>query len=143
MENYQKIIQKTREDKILSADPGELIVMLYDGAIESMLQAVDAFQQNRQDEAIVCINKAQRIMYELEGSLDMSTGEIAKNLSSLYEYSSQCLSDAFMKKKAVFIQPALKVFRELRSAWVKALEQAPKTNNNNAGADCSLFSVAC
>jgi flagellar biosynthetic protein FliS len=75
-----------RNNAVLTASPGQLVLMLYDGAIRSLDVAADAFARPEEDlRRIEAINnsllKAQAILLELRGTLDLEAGGIGRNLS--------------------------------------------------------------
>ena len=81
-----------------TADPGQLLLMLYQGAVRSLdaaeasLAKGDLAAGNRE------IIRTQSILLELLGSLDYSHGDIPQTLSELYTYLYQTLIDANLRK---------------------------------------------
>lgn len=102
-----------------TADPKQLIVMLYDGAIR-FLEASASYMGNFRtyDKANNNMLRAQDIITELMVSLDMERGgEIAKNLLSLYIFMKKELLEANMKKSPEKVYGVIKLLKELKSAW--------------------------
>jgi len=92
--------------------------MLYDGALRFMETGKRAIQTGNRDEQNVALQRAQRIVMELMGALDMEQGgDIAKNLLSLYSYVLNELVSANMKDEVGGIDRAIKVMSDLRESW--------------------------
>ena len=106
-------------NQVETADPKQLVVMLYEGAIrflEEALANIDNFK--KYDLVNNKILRAQDIITELMVSLDMDKGgEIADNLLSLYLYMKKELLEANIKKERESVERVIKMFRELLDAW--------------------------
>lgn len=105
---------------VITAPPGRLLLMLYDGAINFLSQAIDAIKKKDYEEANQLIVRVQDIIAELVSSLDMKY-EVARSLSQLYDYFNRRLIEANVKKDSV---PAVEVegyLRELREIWAKMI----------------------
>lgn len=120
-----------------TADPGELIVMLYQGAIKFLSRASAALQAGNLEEAHNNIISAQDIIAELMGSLDANAGDIASNLFRLYDYMYYRLVEANLHKDPQTLGEVLRLLKELLPAWQYAAGQtrakAPDTQALEAG----------
>lgn len=125
------------ETRIEAASPQRLIIMLYDGAIQSMTKAKAAFASGEIGARGEAISKAIAIIDDgLRAALDPEAGgQIATNLADLYEYISNRLLYANLKGHEASIDEALKLMTDLRGAWeqlerdsrpVAAVQQAPE-----------------
>ena len=108
------------DNKIKTATPAELTLMLYDGSIKFCNIAIMAIEENDNSKANTNIIKAQKIMLELRSSLDHEY-EISKNLDLLYEYIYSELIEANMKKDKNVLDEVLESLRELRDTWKEAM----------------------
>ena len=110
-----------QRNQIMTASPGRLIVMLYDGAVKRMNQAIEAFEMNgpqKFEQVNNHILAAQNIITELTISLDMEKGgEIAQNCFRIYEYFNDCLSEANTKKIKEPIIQVRDMMKDLGEAW--------------------------
>ena len=80
-------IQSYRKTDIFTSDPMKLVIMCYEGAIESLKLAKEKMKEKDYEKKAKAIVKAQNIIDELLCSLDSEKGEvIARNLSNLYNY---------------------------------------------------------
>jgi len=107
-----------RRTQVLSRTPLELVVMLYDGALQFMATAEDAVR--RRDIAVrgTALSKALAIIGELQSTLDMERGgEIARSLDDLYRYVSLRLLDAAARNDTAPIEEAARILRTLREGW--------------------------
>jgi len=105
---------------VITAPPGRLLLMLYDGAINFLSRAIDAIKRKDYEEANQLIVRVQDIIAELVSTLDMKY-EVARSLSQLYDYFNRRLIEANVKKDSV---PAVEVegyLRELREVWAKVI----------------------
>ena len=88
-----------QETAVCTQSRGRLVVMLYDGAIRFLKQAIIALEQNDYAAKGVHLTKAMDIIFELNTILDMEQGgQIAQNLRSLYNFMHRHLSEANLKK---------------------------------------------
>ncbi|MEA2385809.1 MAG: flagellar secretion chaperone FliS [Solirubrobacteraceae bacterium] len=109
-----------RESAVLTATPQQLVVMLYDGANRFLVQSAVAMREGRPGLAGQKLNRAEAIIDELNVTLDLSVGEIAERLQSLYVFFKQHLSAARLEQDADKVDRVARLMRELRSAWATA-----------------------
>jgi len=115
--------QEYKKTRILTASKGELIKMLYDGAINFLYSAIDAINEKRYDKANVLLIRVQRILTELMLGLDRKVGKLAENLFSLYDYMHYSLVNANINKDTNKIHEVIEMFKTLSEAWGQALEK--------------------
>ena len=116
---------KYQHSQVTHADPVQLIVLLYDGALSRIAQGRQRLQQEDLLHAGVAISKAQAIVGELRQSLNMEAGgDIAGNLSRLYAYLHDLLVEAMRENRAEPLEEATNLLNELRTAWVEVAKQA-------------------
>lgn len=129
-----------KETRIQTAGQGELILMLYDGAINQIKLASDLFSTGHQnfDKINVAILKAQNIITELIVSLDFENGgQIAKELYSLYFFFNDQLKLANMTKESRTLLVIANMLEELRTAWAEVAHQAPANQMASIGINIS------
>lgn len=118
-----------RANAILTASPGQLVLMLYDGILKSLALAQEAFKQPVDDpRRIEMINhhliKAQSIITELQSGLNMEAGgEFAKTMNRLYDYHNRRLLEANLRKQVEPVIEVERLVREIRDAWAQMLAQ--------------------
>ena len=120
-----------RTNAVLTASPGQLVLMLYDGALKALGIAREAFAQPPEEpKRIETINtqliKAQAIIAELQNGLNLEAGgEFARTMHRLYDYHNRRLLEANLRKQAAPVVEVERLVRELREAWAQMLSQQP------------------
>ena len=96
---------------------GQLIIMLYDGAIKFIDKAQEGIEAQQIQEAHTNIIKTQKIINELMVTLKTDTGEIAQQLLTLYQYMYQQLVQANIKKDTDILGEVKELLVGLRDTW--------------------------
>jgi flagellar secretion chaperone FliS len=129
----QGYAQAYRATAVLTASPGQLVLMLFDGALKSLAIAQDAFAKPVTDRSrIEVINKhllkAQVILAELQGGLNMQEGgEFAQTMHRLYDYHMRRLFEANVRKQVAPVNEVERLLREVRDAWAEMLSRRDAT----------------
>ena len=126
--------QSYRQVATRTASPGQLILMLYDGAIRFLEQAKAGFQLEDPVEFNTTINnnilRAQDIIRELGFSLNVEQGgELAIQLRRLYDYFDRILLEANLRKDPKGVTEVIHRITELRDAWATMLAQQGQTTD--------------
>lgn len=111
---------------IETASQGKLIVMLFNGAIKRAEEAKRQLEKGAKQEAHNNLLRAQDIIAELRGALDMSTGEIAQNLDRLYEYFQHLLVQANIKKTTGPIDEFVAHVTSMRDTWQEVFDKVAR-----------------
>jgi flagellar protein FliS len=117
--------QVSLETAVQSADPHQLILMLYDGALMALAQAVVAMEQKDIPKRAQSISRAIAIIHDgLHASLDVEAGgELAQRLAALYDYMVERLTQANATNNAAAVQEVSGLLRTLREAWAEMPRQ--------------------
>ncbi|RKY01241.1 flagellar export chaperone FliS [Candidatus Poribacteria bacterium] len=134
----EKLLRKYREIQIDTADPGTLILMLYDGAIHELNVLKELLKAPKLDreEFSKHMTKARDIIIELMASLNFDHPEarpIASNLWRIYEYMVWRLMMADLKKDEGMIDEVLKLLTTLRDAWEQIVNRATEQQGEDRG----------
>jgi flagellar protein FliS len=114
----QNGIRSYRKTNVVTADPGKLVVMCYEGAIDNLLLAKQKDAAQEYEAKAQAFIKAQNIIDELLCSLDLEKGGlIAQNLQSLYTYMTKRLIHATANRDMDAVDEVVGMLRELLSAW--------------------------
>jgi len=114
-EQYRQVGVSTR---VVDADPHKLVAMLLEGANERIRRAEAFLAQSNQAMKGKAIGEACAIIGHLNGSLDHEAGgEIASNLSALYDFVIQRLTEANLNNDTEALRESLAVMSEIESAW--------------------------
>jgi len=106
-----------RESAMLSAPPGVLAVMLYDGARRFLFQAGVAMRDGQIELAHRKLRRAEDIIHHLRDSLDMDQGEISQRLEAIYLFCLRHLQQARFDRDANKLEQVSTLLGELREAW--------------------------
>jgi flagellar protein FliS len=102
-----------------TAAPGNLVLMLYDGALRFLQRAVE-FNQGVNNNIL----RAQSIINELNTSLDMDQGgELADKLRGLYNYFDERLQEGNIAKEQQPVDEVIDRLNVIRDAWREMLTQ--------------------
>jgi flagellar secretion chaperone FliS len=122
MSPYTDARRAYHESAVMTASPGQLVVMLYDGAIRTLRQSAESMRRGDRERARNRMRAGEAIIDELNNSLDMAQGEIPSRLRSIYFYCKRLLIQANVHTDADSIDAVVKLLAELREAWNQILE---------------------
>ncbi len=106
------------EQQVLSADPVELIAIVFDHLIASITEARRHLISGDRAARSRCISKAFGLIGELSNSLDdQQGGEIAVNLRRLYGFVGNRLVQAQSYQIEQPLIEAIQTLEPLRQAW--------------------------
>lgn len=114
-----------QRNKILTASPAELTLMLYDGAIKFCNIAITGVEQGDIEKTHNNIMKVQRIIKEFIASLD-ERYEVAQDFKNVYDYLLIRLHDANMTKDKAILEEVLEHLRTMRDTWKEVMTIATK-----------------
>ena len=116
--------------QVETSTPGQLVVLLYQGCLKFTQKGRLALEASDFEASRVNLLRAQDIVAELMGGLNMDAGEIAGNLLRLYEYMYQRLVVANVKRDVAAASEVEEIIRSLLPAW----EEAVKKQSSGAAA---------
>lgn len=123
------------QSKVMGADALELITMLYDKAIVSLNIAKDAIIKGVDDPELVKkkvteLSRATDIIYYLNDILDRQRGgQIAENLSTIYNILAEELVRANLFNDVETISKCIEILENLKSAWEDVKKQIRENQN--------------
>lgn len=107
-----------KETQIRGASSAELVLLLYDGAINFLNQARYHLQAGNVETRVLLINRSVDVLSELLGGLNITEGgDYAYKLSQLYSYMIRRLFEANLKQSAESLNEVLALMATLRDAW--------------------------
>jgi len=114
---YQRVGVETG---VAAATPHQLVLMLFDGFDDSLVQAVGAIRSRQVQAKCRAIARATRIVEEgLQASLNLSEGgTLAADLRALYAYISARLLHAQLTGDLAALDECRRLMQPLREAWV-------------------------
>ncbi len=115
MEEYG---QGSHTSRAMAADKVELIQMLFDGLIESMVSAKGHIDRGSIEEKNKSLARAGRITIGLQSALDLEKGgDLARNLHELYGYVTRRLVFVNAYNDQAALDEILSLMREISQAW--------------------------
>lgn len=116
-------------NKVLTASPAELTLMLYEGAIKFCNVAIVAVEQRDIPKAHNNIMKMQRIIDYLRQTLDMKY-PVAQDFENIYVYLSRRMVEANLKKDKGILEEINGHLHSVRDTWkeVMRINQAKGAN---------------
>lgn len=113
--------RKYQDTMISTADPVDLVVMLYDSAIHNVQSARLALAAGQIENRGIAINKVSSVFVELLGSLNHEKGgELSVRLAELYGYMLNRLSEAHCQQKDEPLAEVAALLDTLRQGWAGA-----------------------
>lgn len=112
--------QQYERNKILTASPAELTLMLYEGAIKFANIAVMAIEKGEIEKAHNNIRKVERIIEEFQATLNHKY-PVAKDFDEVYTYLKRRLLEANIKKDKDIMEEVLKHLRTMRDTWKEVM----------------------
>jgi flagellar protein FliS len=109
-----------RQQSVLTAPPGRLVVMLYDGCLRFLFQSAHALRENDRATSLGRMRRAEAIIDELTVTLDFERGgDIASRLQGIYVFCRRHLSEAWRDGDAAKIDEVIALLGELRQTWAE------------------------
>lgn len=107
-------------NKVLTASPAELTLMLYEGAIKFCNIAEAAVEQKDIQKSHDNIIKVQHIIDYLRQTLDMKY-PVAQDFENIYSYISRRLVEANIKKDKQILEEVNAHLHSVRDTWKEVI----------------------
>lgn len=115
--------EQYNKNKIMSASPAELTLMLYDGAIKFCNIAIMGIEQKDIQKANTNIKKVQRIIDEFRATLDMKY-PVAEDFDRVYRYLLDRLLQANIQKDKEILEEVNTHLHTMRDTWKEVMKRA-------------------
>lgn len=123
-QQYAKLNKSTAVEE---ATPHQLIQMLYQGALDSLQQAMGHMERKDFEAKGKSVGRAISIVGGLQGFLDHEKGgDIARNLDNLYEYMMLRLYEATSENDQDKLREVAGLLRQIKEGWDGIAEEANK-----------------
>ncbi|AUJ23280.1 MULTISPECIES: flagellar export chaperone FliS [Virgibacillus] len=123
--SFYKQHQVYQNNAVNTASPSELTLMLYNGCIKFIKQAMKDIDGDQFEAKNKNIQKAQNIILELMVTLDMEV-DISSQFMSLYEYMHHRLTEANTQNDRAALEEVLSFVIEFRDTWKQVILQTRK-----------------
>jgi|SRR5690625_3575588 len=117
-----KQFQVYQDNAVNTASGPQLTMMLYNGCIKFIKQAMIDMEENNYENKNINIQKAQNIISELMITLDPNV-EISKEFLSLYDFIHYQLTEANIKNEVSYLETALEFVIDFRDMWKNIMKQ--------------------
>lgn len=107
-------------NKVMTASPAELTLMLYEGAIKFCNIAIEAVAEKDIEKAHNNIVKVENIIEEFQSTLNHKY-PVAKDFDEVYTYLMARLREANLKKDKEILEEVLKHLRTMRDTWKEVM----------------------
>jgi len=109
-------------NKIMTASPAEITLMLYEGAIKFCNIAIIAIENGETEKAHINIKKTQRIIEEFRNTLDHQYA-VAEEFDKIYVYLLQRLLQANIRKDKEILEEVNMHLRSVRDTWKEVMKR--------------------
>jgi len=114
---YQTMSKESIEE-LCQSFPSRLVVMLYDEAIDSLETAIAAIGHGDIDARFNATARTAEVISHLYLGLDMENGgEIALNLSGIYNFILGQLPEVNFRNDPAIAEQAIMLLRPIRESW--------------------------
>jgi flagellar protein FliS len=118
MSTYAPSPSAYRANAVMTASPGQLVVMLYDGARRFLYQASVAMGDRQPAMAHQKLTRAEEIVRHLRGTLDHEQGgEISARLQGIYTFCLRHMSEARFAQDPAKLTIVDGLLSQLRDSW--------------------------
>ncbi len=112
-----------QNNKINTATPAELTLMLYEGMIKFCNIAIHSIQERDMGKANLNIIKVEKIITHLRATLDFKY-PVAKDFDNVYDYLYSRLITANIHKDTEILEEVLEHIRGMRDTWKEVMRLA-------------------
>lgn len=110
-------------NRIMTASPAELTLMLYEGAIKFCNIAIAAIEKRDTEKAHINIIKVENIITEFQATLNHKY-PVAEDFDNVYRYLQDRLLEANLKKDKDVLEEVLGHLRIMRDTWKEVMQKA-------------------
>ncbi|MEC5422853.1 flagellar export chaperone FliS [Virgibacillus sp. C22-A2] len=123
--SLNKQYQTYQNNSVNTASGGELTLMLYNGCIKFIKQAIKDMNESNHEAKNTNIQKAQNIIQELMLTLDQEV-EISGQLLPLYDYMHYQLKEGNVKNDVAILEEVLGFATDFRDTWKQVILKTRK-----------------
>jgi len=128
MAGNTSLAYRYEEVAVNTANPLQLVVMLYDAAILSLQKARNHMDRKDIEGRSKALNHCISIISELQSCLNLKEGgEIASSLDRLYDYMKRRIFKANVEQNVQPLEEIEGLLENLSSAWRELVKKSPNT----------------
>jgi flagellar protein FliS len=112
---------------VKTASPGQILLMLYEGAIKNVKKASEAIEKKDLPAKGIHIGQAHDIINELTNTLNFEVGgDVARELERLYNFMTAQLVKANIENSREALASVQKCLETLLDGWREAVKQVQR-----------------
>ena len=112
-----------QEAEILSSTNEQLVPLIYRELLKNLRRGVEQIENRDYAGKADSMGRSSAIVLELMASLDMSHGDLPRQLASLYTYFLKEIEAASRTLDAARLGPTIDMVARLEEAWASAAQQ--------------------
>jgi len=121
----------------MTASQGKLVVLLYEGTIRFIDNALAALNDKKLDVVNNNLLRAQDIVTELALSINFDAGDLASKMYNLYMYFNRKLVEANIRKDSEPMLEVRAMLSSLLDAWRQIADKTPVRPQSGGGLNVS------
>jgi flagellar protein FliS len=119
------------ESSIMSSGPHQIIVMMFDGALQSLAVARGAMERKDFELKSESISKFVNILSALRNSLDFDAEpEISQRFDELYVYCIDVINEVSLSLNVERFEEVIQLLKPLRNAWFEMPETSKQEGHD-------------
>jgi len=119
------------ESTIMSSEPHQIILMMFDGALQSLAIAKGAIERKDYELKSQTVSKFINIVSALRNSLDFdSEPVVSKRFDDLYTYCIDVINDVSLSMDAARVDEIIDLIKPLRNAWFEMPEASKQEGHD-------------
>lgn len=116
--NINAYRKESIKSQLADANPYVIIQLLMQGCLERLAKGKGCIERNDLAGKAEHLSRASAILMALTDSLDYNAGgEVAQNLSSLYTYMTERITDASIERIVEPLEEVMRLMLEIKSGW--------------------------
>ncbi len=127
-------LSQYRKSETENKSVAELIIMVYDGAIDNLKKAAKHYETEKMQDGFESMEKAKRFVVHLYTTLDEEKGgEVAANLSAMYAYLIERMNFVQSTKDIKTINDSIDILSNIKEGWIGLAEQEKSGKKKSGG----------
>ncbi|MEW5874833.1 MAG: flagellar export chaperone FliS, partial [Candidatus Zixiibacteriota bacterium] len=106
-----------QRSRVLNMSQIELVVMLYQGAIRFLNEAITLIGEERYDKSWQKFDRARRIVMHLCATLNPEAGDLTNKFAAIYAFVIEQISVANARRDVALARNCIDILTTLKSGW--------------------------
>ena len=120
------------ENKVMTATPEQLQLMLYEGAIRFAQQSRTAMSQKDFEQSYIAYERFNDIMCELHSGLRSDRDpSLFEKMGALYTFCQRRMNEGQFHRNTRYFDDALSILQHLRETWLIVMEKIRQERGNH------------